>query len=164
LARWNEPANFTVLDTLGVATKAVKPANPFAFDPRLQQADKMTQALALVFYEKLLPGSQLVNGLQDLNYRVQTLADASQLVVLAEQTKPLLVLVDLETSYNEVCAGIAALKASPATKHLPIIGFGAGNAPDRQAAAQAAGATLVVSETALLDHLPQILDQALVVE
>jgi hypothetical protein len=28
----------------------------------------MTQPLALVYYEKLMPGSQLVNKLRDLNY------------------------------------------------------------------------------------------------
>ena len=40
----------------------------------------MTQPLALVLYEKLLPGSQLVNRLQDLNYRVQVIPDAEKLV------------------------------------------------------------------------------------
>src|SRR5262249_4490554 len=124
----------------------------------------MTQALALVFYEKLLPGSQLVNRLQDLNYRVQTLADASQLASSAEQSKPLVVLLDLDCGYNDVCAGIALVRSNPATKHLPIIGFGANTAPERMAAAQAAGATLIVSDVALLNHLPQILDQALTVE
>src|SRR5262245_49139849 len=39
----------------------------------------MTEPLALVVYEKLLPGSQLVNRLQDLKYRVQTVADPTQL-------------------------------------------------------------------------------------
>ena len=47
----------------------------FAFYRPLFQASCMTQPLALVLYEKLLPGSQLVNRLQDLNYRVQTIAD-----------------------------------------------------------------------------------------
>ena len=37
------------------------------------------QPLALVLYEKLLPGTQLVNRLQDLNYRVQTVNDAALL-------------------------------------------------------------------------------------
>ena len=51
----------------------------------------MTQPLALVLYEKLLPGSQLVNRLQDLNYRVQTVTEPSTLVECAEQSKPMLV-------------------------------------------------------------------------
>ena len=51
-------------------------AIPFAICRPLFQASRMTQPLALVLYEKLLPGSQLVNRLQDLNYRVQAIADA----------------------------------------------------------------------------------------
>ena len=124
----------------------------------------MTQPLALVVYEKLLPGSQLLNRLQDLNYRVQAIANADSLVESAEQTKPMLVLAGLESSRQNVCAALTRLKQNPATQHLPIIAFGGENAPDLQAAARAAGATLVVSETAILSHLAQFLEQALQVE
>ena len=124
----------------------------------------MTQPLALVVYEKLLPGSQLLNRLQDLNYRVQAVANADSLVESAAQTKPMLVLADLESSRQNVCAALGRLKQNPATQHLPIIAFGGENAPDLQAAARAAGATLVVSETAILSHLAQFLEQALQVE
>jgi len=124
----------------------------------------MTQPLALVLYEKLLPGSQLVNRLQDLNYRVQAIADAERLVDCAEQAKPMLVLADLESSQNNVCAALARLKQNAATKHLPVIAFSGENAAGLQAAAKAAGVTLIVSEAAMLNHLPQFLDQALHVE
>ncbi len=124
----------------------------------------MTQPLALVLYEKLLPGTQLVNRLQDLNYRVQALADPGRLVECAEQAKPMLVLADLESSQNNVTAALARLKQNPATKHLPIVAFSREEAADLQAAARAAGATLLVSEAAILNHLPQLLDQALQVE
>jgi CheY-like chemotaxis protein len=124
----------------------------------------MTQPLALVVYEKLLPGSQLLNRLQDLNYRVQAIANADDLVESAEQTKPMLVLADLESSRQNVCAALTLLRQNPTTQHLPVIAFGGENAPDLQAAARAAGATLVVSETAILSHLAQFLEQALQVE
>jgi len=124
----------------------------------------MTQPLALVLYEKILPGSQLVNRLQDLQYRVQTISDAGLLVECAEQAKPLLVLVDLESSRNNVTPEIARLRQHPATKHIPVIAFGADKKPDLQAAAKTAGVTLVVAEAAILSHLPQFLEQALVVE
>ena len=124
----------------------------------------MTQPLALVVYEKLLPGSQLLNRLQDLNYRVQAITNADNLVESAEQTKPMLVLADVESSRQNVCAALTCLKQNPATQHLPIIAFGGDNAPDLQAAARAAGATLVVGETAILSHLAQFLEQALQVE
>src|SRR5260370_19489704 len=106
----------------------------------------MTQPLALVLYERLLPGSQVVNRLQDLNYRVQTVADAARLVETAEQAKTLLVLVDLEPASATVCAAIGELKKNPATQHLPVIAFGSDRAPDSQAAALAAGVTLVVGD------------------
>jgi PleD family two-component response regulator len=139
-------------------------ANSFAICARLFQPDAMTQPLALVLYEKLLPGSQLVNRLQDLKYRVQAIADAGKLVECAEQAKPMLVLVDLEATKNDVCASIARLKQNEATKHLPIIGFSRDEAAELQAAARTAGVTLVVSETTLLTHLPQFLEQALQIE
>jgi CheY-like chemotaxis protein len=124
----------------------------------------MMQPLALVLYEKLLPGSQLVNRLQDLKYRVQAIADAGKLVECAEQAKPMLVLADLESAQNSVCAAVARLKQNPATKHLPVIAFSREDAAELQAAARTAGVTLVVSETAILTHLPQFLEQALQVE
>jgi len=124
----------------------------------------MTQPLALLLYEKLLPGSQLVNRLQDLHYRVQAFPDAGKLVEYAEQAKPMLVLADLESTQNNVCAALARLKENPATKHLPIIAFSREDAAELQAAAKSAGVTLLVAETTILSHLPQFLDQALQVE
>lgn len=124
----------------------------------------MIQPLALVLYERILPGSQVANRLQDLNYRVQTLSDANLLTECAEQAKPMLVLADLDSPRNNICAALARLKQNPATRHLPVIAFGGDKAPELQAEAQAAGVTLVVSETAILSHLPQFLERALLVE
>jgi CheY-like chemotaxis protein len=124
----------------------------------------MTQPLALVLYEKLLPGSQLVNRLQDLKYRVQAIADASHLVECAEQAKPMLVLADLESTRNDVCPALARLKQNEATRHLPVIAFSGDGATELQAAAKAAGATLIVGEAAILNYLPQMLEQALHIE
>ncbi len=124
----------------------------------------MTQPLALVLYEKLLPGSQLVNRLQDLNYRVQVIADAARLVECAEQARPMLVLADLASTKNDVCAALARLKQNQATKHLPVIAFSGQDAGDLETAAKQAGATLIVNEAAILGHFPQILEQALQVE
>jgi CheY-like chemotaxis protein len=124
----------------------------------------MTQPLALVLYEKLLPGSQVVNRLQDMNYRVQAIADAGRLVECAEQAKPMLVLADLESTRHNVCDAVARLRQSATTKHLPVIAFSGERAAELQAAARAAGATLVVTDAAILTHLTQFLDQALQVE
>jgi CheY-like chemotaxis protein len=124
----------------------------------------MTQPLALVSYEKLLPGSQLVNRLHDLNYRVQVIADVAALVKCAQQDRPMLVLVDLISAGNDVAAAIRNLRRHPETEHIPILAFAPESAQVQRAAAQAAGATVVVSETAILTHLAQLLDQALQIE
>lgn len=124
----------------------------------------MTQPLALILYEKLLPGTQLVNRLQDLKYRVQALTEAGALVACAERDKPMLVIADLASSRDDVCDAIAALKKNPETRHIPVIAFAEENFAELEAPARQAGVTLVVTDTAILNHLPQLLEQALHVE
>ena len=133
-----------------------------AFPVRLFQGVSVTQPLALVLYKRLLPGSQIVGRLQDLNYRVQTLSDARRLVECAEQTRPMLVLADLEA--KGLCPTVSKLKQNPATQHLPVLGFGGDSRPELQAEAQKAGVTLLVSDAAVLNHLPECLEQVLRVE
>lgn len=120
----------------------------------------MTQPLALVFYERLLPGTQLVNRLQDLNYRVETVHDAAALVTSAKKSGALVVFADLESTQSNLCEVIALLKENPATKHLPVVAFAHEQRGELQAAARAVGA-VAVSETALLSQLPQLIDQVL---
>jgi CheY-like chemotaxis protein len=127
----------------------------------LAQSIVMTRPLVLFVYERLLPGGQLVNCLQDLGYRVQSLADPTTLVEQAEREKPLLVIVDLEPRQDKVCAAIARLKGNSATAHLPVIAFASAAHTALQESARAAGATLVVHDSAMLLHLNHFLDQAL---
>lgn len=107
-----------------------------------------------------MPGSQLVNRLQDLNYRVLSLNDISRLPATVQRESPLLLFIDLATP-GDICGAISALRTTPATAHLPVIGFAPDNAPDLLAAAQTAGATITVSETAISNHLSQVIDQSL---
>ena len=120
----------------------------------------MTQPLALVFYEKLLPGTQLVNRLQDLGYRVVTVPGKESLADCAAREKPMLVLADLAARNTNVPAAIAGLRQNPATSHLPVLAFAGEKNADLQSAAREAGA-IVVSDSAILTHLQQFLDQAL---
>ena len=124
----------------------------------------MTQPMALVVYEKLLPGTQLVNRLQDLNYRVQTVNDPDSLLACARQEKPMLVLADLNHTRQNVCLAIGQLRQNAGTSHIPVIAFGPEHAGDLHNAALEAGATLAVSEAAILNHLPEFLERALRVE
>jgi len=124
----------------------------------------MTQPLAIVVYEKLLPGTQLVNRLQDLKYRVQSITDKESLVACAQQERPMLVIVDLVAANHNICAAIGQLRQNPPTRHIPVIAFAPEDAVELQANARAAGAVLVVNEAAIVNHLPQLLEQALRVE
>jgi CheY-like chemotaxis protein len=124
----------------------------------------MTQPLALVFYERLLPGSQLVNRMQDLKYKVRTVTDLRTLVACAQREKPMLVLTDAVSTKEDVCAAIRRLKQTAETRHIPIIAFAPDNSGDLEAAVRSAGATLVTNDAALLSHLHQLLEQALQVE
>ena len=124
----------------------------------------MTKPLALLMYEKLLPGGQLLNKLQDLGYRVQPVPDAADLVATAERETPLLAFTDVEPNYEKICAAITTLRLHELTAHLPVIAFASAHNQAAQDAARAAGATLVVNDTAILLHLSQFLDQALQVD
>jgi PleD family two-component response regulator len=124
----------------------------------------MTQPLALIVYEKLLPGSQLVNRLQDLQYRVQGLTDSSLLVQRAEELKPMVVLADLGANQDKIKEVLKQLRRNQATEHLPVIAFCSDEAANSAQASNFEGATLLVGETAVLNHLPQLLEKALQVE
>ena len=123
----------------------------------------MSQPLAIFFYERLMPGSQLVNRLQDLNYRVLALDNAARLAATVQREKPLLLLADL-AARGDVAGAIKTIRADGATSHVPIIVFAPDNAPDLLSAGQEAGASLAVTESALTGHLTQMLEQALRVD
>jgi CheY-like chemotaxis protein len=124
----------------------------------------MTKPLALLVYERLLPGSQLVNRLQDLGYRVLALNDLQLLVPQARQEKPLLALVDLAFRNTDACAAIRHLRGASETAHVPVIAFCDPAQLELQKAARAAGATLIAASDGILDQLPALLEQALQVD
>jgi CheY-like chemotaxis protein len=123
----------------------------------------MTQPLALVFYEKLMPGSQLANKLRDLNYRVLTASNPTAFHSCARDERPLVAIVDLAGG-DAVCSVIAALNADAATRHIPVIAFAGKNAVEMMEKAGETGAELAVSEAAIANHLPELLNQALHME
>lgn len=121
----------------------------------------MTKPLALLFYEKLLPGTQLLNRLQDMGYRVQTTGEVNALPELARSHKPLIVFADLLDRQGRVPTIIKSLRNAEETSHLPLIAFANDKETTLQEAARLAGATLVVNESVLLLHLDHFMEQAL---
>jgi PleD family two-component response regulator len=136
----------------------------FAFFKPVGQNGRMTKPLALVFYERLLPGTQLVNRLQDLGYRATGVSTTDLLLAAAERDKPMIVFTDLNSSRFNVTDAIGQLRQNPATSHLPVIAFADEKNTALQSAARNSGATLVVSESAILTHLGPFLEQALALE
>jgi len=124
----------------------------------------VTLPLALVFYEDLIPGSQLVNRLQDLQYRVQVVSKLEELAELAQHAGPLLIFADLVSNQGDVCDVIRKLRGQAGTAHIPVIGFADDTEEALQAAGRSAGATLVAADSALLTHLSQFIERALQVE
>jgi CheY-like chemotaxis protein len=124
----------------------------------------MTKPLALLFYEKLLPGSQLLNRLQDLGYRVQSTSEVNAVPELARASRPLLVFMDLQDRQGRVPVIIQSLRQHAETGHLPVIAFAAERETALQESARKAGASIVVNEGVLLQHLDQFMEQALHLE
>jgi CheY-like chemotaxis protein len=120
----------------------------------------MTKPLALIYYERLMPGSQLVNRLQDLGYRVRTVTDAGALLETARQEKPMVAIIDLVTK-ADICAVIEQIKADKETEHLPMIGFAGAKDKKLQEEATRCGATLVAFDDALLPQISHLLEHAL---
>ncbi len=121
------------------------------------------QPLAIVFYERLMPGSQLVNRLQDLSYRVLAVNNPALLAATAKRETPLLMFVDLEAR-GDICGAIGKIRSDAATNHLPVVAFAPDNRTDLLTAAQNAGAGLTVGESTLASHLQTLLEQALHVD
>jgi CheY-like chemotaxis protein len=123
----------------------------------------MSEPLAIVFYERLMPGSQLVNRLQDLSYRVLAVNNAALLAATAKRETPIVLLADFDAQ-ADIRTAIEKIKADAATAHVPVIAFAPDDKPELLAAAEKAGANFTVGETALASHLPQLVDRALHVE
>lgn len=106
-----------------------------------------------------------MNRLHELGYRVQVIESAGvdQLTELAEKEKPILVVAEI-SHQTSVCSAISKLKKNAATAHIPTLAFTVD--PDKALAAESkeAGASLLAGSEAILEQLPQLLDQILQVE
>ena len=124
----------------------------------------MTKPLAIVFYERLLPGSQVVNRLADMGYRVQAMHIASEVPFAVETSTPMVVVVDLVLRAGDVSSIISQLKRSESTKHVPVLGICDPKNTKVAEAAIASGANLVAAEAGILEQLPRLLDHVLALD
>jgi CheY-like chemotaxis protein len=124
----------------------------------------VSQPLALILYEKMTPGSLLVNRLQDASYRVHALTNPAELAPVARSEKPLLIFADLENTAGSVLGAITELRQHPETSHVPVVAMVDEATDAGVTAAREAGATLTVTDAGVLAHLPQVLEQSLRIE
>lgn len=120
--------------------------------------------LAIVFYEKLLPGTQVVNRLTDLGYRVTATQTAVDVPRLVREHRPMVVIADLALRHGDFCGIISQLRASPELAHVPVLGYCDSKNRKLVEAALEAGAKLVAAEQGIPDQLAQLLDHVLAVE
>ena len=106
----------------------------------------------------------MFNRLQDLKYRVQAVTEVRKLEETASGVGAMLIFLDLGIKGADACALISSLKKNEKTGHIPIIAFADDGAEQVQSAAKKAGATQVVSDTAVVTHLSELIQQALQME
>lgn len=125
---------------------------------------RVTRPLAIVFFEKLLPGSRLSGRLSDLGWRVLEAKKAGDLPGLVRSERPLVVVAELALRSGDLCPIVTEVRRDPETRHVPILGYCPSDAEELTAAARQAGVDLVAAESGVLDQLPQLLDHVLAVE
>lgn len=124
----------------------------------------MTKPLALLLHERLLPGSRLAGRLEELGWRVATLADAAALPGQAAAGRAMVVVADLGQRRGAVLDAVRALHAQPGTAHVPVVGYLPREEPAARAEAEAAGVCLVATDATVVLHLAQFLERALDIE
>lgn len=122
------------------------------------------QPLALLLYERLLPGSQLLHRLQDLGYRVASVPGPEALIDTCLREKPIVLLADIIERTDAMCAALTRLRETPETSHIPVIAIFSSSSPQMEEVARQTGAKLAVQDTAILAHLPQFMESALSLE
>ncbi len=122
--------------------------------------DPTLKPLALLCCSNSLLGGQLAGRLQDMGYRVQTVHDPATLQEQCESQKPLVLLAEVSDRPG-ACDEIASVKKSSTTSHIPVLAFSVSHDKAMQDAALKAGVSLLAGNAAILEQLPQLLDQVL---
>lgn len=115
------------------------------------------QPLALLLEENLMFAMMVEPQLKRLGYRVRTLPPAQNIPEQAAQEPPALILVNLTTGR---CGGpelVRALRGRPELANAPIIGYAGHVEREYFERGRAAGADMVVPNSAIRASLPEVL-------
>lgn len=124
----------------------------------------MTKPLALLLHEKLNPGSRLVTKFEELDYRVEVLAEPAELAERARREGPMLIVADLTNRRGDVLAAIGQLLGEESTAHIPVILYAAREDEKLREAALKLGVKVLATDATILPHLNQFIDHALLLE
>lgn len=124
----------------------------------------MMKPLAFVCSENMVLGTQLVDRLQDLGYRVEIISNAGQLSTQTRSARPFVIVSDLTSHGIDLVPVIKRLRQEEETAHIPVIAMTTNPNQQFHADAIAAGARVVAMESRILAQLPQLLDMALAVD
>jgi uncharacterized protein len=83
----------------------------------------------------------------------------AQLIRRLVEWQPALILVELSSQSIPWAAWIAAIKSSPATRRIPVLGFGPHTDLALRTLALGAGVDVVVAKSRLLAALPELIEQ-----
>ena len=100
--------------------------------------------------------------LNDAGYRVTTAGDGLRGVQIATQCHPDLVLMDLALPWLNGWEATQRLKATPATRSIPVVAFTAHVLPDDLARARAAGCSAVIAKPFEIDTLLTAVEAVLI--
>ncbi len=100
--------------------------------------------------------SKIQQTAQQVGVTTQAASPASAADDIA-QSQPQVVILDLNHRSVSALDLVRALKASPATRAIPIVGFVSHVQADRVSAARAAGCDQVMARSAFAQQLPELL-------
>lgn len=121
----------------------------------------MNEPLALLLCARGLIATQLAQRLEGLRYRMLVISNPAELTSTSESQRPMVVFADVDGLPQPVIAAVEQLRGNVSTAHIPVVAFARETDDASQATLVAKGATIVVNESAILSHLPQLLDRAL---
>ncbi|MDX1932303.1 MAG: hypothetical protein SFU56_06835 [Capsulimonadales bacterium] len=117
--------------------------------------------LVLVSDDLIFP-SRVREGIRPLSGRVRVVSTAEAALQAARNPpRPRAILLNLTARRYDPVALIAAFKADPETKNLPLIAFAGHAETEKHRAAREAGADRTVANSSVALHLPQVLRRLL---
>jgi DNA-binding NarL/FixJ family response regulator len=115
----------------------------------------MTTVLALV--DDLMFLSRIREAGRGAEVEVRTVRTSEALVAACRESRPALVLADLDSARLPVIAAIETLRAQTDPAHVKVVGFVSHMNADRARLGREAGCTLVLARSAFVQDLPELL-------